>query len=79
MVDWRKALEEINLIDYFKYKYPNFFYDQGRKAFVDNSNPSLRTNKFVFFKGKDGYLNYIERAGGNGSLNPNNNIIIENL
>ena len=66
MVDWRKALEEINLIEYFKHKFPNFYYDNNRKAFVDNSDPSLRTNKFCFFKGKDGHLNYIERAGGNG-------------
>lgn len=44
---------------------PNFFYDNKRKAFVDNSDSALRSDKFEFFKGKDGNQNYISRATGN--------------
>ncbi|WP_159479715.1 toprim domain-containing protein [Chryseobacterium sp. 18068] len=64
--DWEKAISEIDLIDYFTHKFPNFYWDNQRKAFVDNPNSSLRTDKFVFFKGKDGKQNYLSRASGNG-------------
>lgn len=65
MVDWYKAIQEIDLVDFFRYRMPNFFYDNKRKAFVDNSDSTLRSDKFEFFKGKDGNQNYISRATGN--------------
>lgn len=66
LYDWNKAIDEIDLIDYFKHKFPSFYWDNSRKAFIDNPDPSLRSNKFVFFKGKDGKQNYISRNTGNG-------------
>lgn len=66
MIDWEKALDEIDFIEYFCYKMPNFQYDNRRKAFIDNLDSSLRSDKFEFFKGKkDGRINYISRATGN--------------
>lgn len=66
MIDWQKAIKEINLIDFFRYKMPSFFYDSNRKAFVDHFDPKQRSDKFEFFLGKDGNQNYISRATGNG-------------
>lgn len=68
MINWDQAMKEIDLIDFFLYKKPNFFYDKSRNAFVDNLDPKLRTNKFQFIKGKDGRQNYFDRA----SQNPGN-------
>lgn len=65
MIDWQNAIKEINLVDFFRYKMPHFFYDNNRKAFVDNLDPKLRSDKFEFFKGRDGQQNYISRATGN--------------
>lgn len=65
MIDWQNAIKEINLVDFFRYKMPHFFYDNNRKAFVDNLDPKLRSDKFEFFKGRDGHQNYISRATGN--------------
>ncbi|PWN62425.1 hypothetical protein C1631_022945 [Chryseobacterium phosphatilyticum] len=62
MINWDQAMKEIDLIDFFLYKKPNFFYDKGRDAFVDNLDPKFRSNKFQFIKGKDGRQNYIDRA-----------------
>lgn len=66
MIDWQKAIKEIDFIDYFRYKMPSFFYDSNRKAFVDHFDPKQRSDKFEFFRGKDGNQNYISRATGNG-------------
>lgn len=63
---WVKAIDEIDLLDFFHYKFPSFYWDNSRKAFVDHPNPALRSNKFVFFKGRDGRQNYISRASGSG-------------
>ncbi|WP_139423929.1 toprim domain-containing protein [Chryseobacterium mulctrae] len=64
MINWDQAMNEINLMDFFVYKFPNFFYDKSRDAFVDNLDPKLRTNKFQFGKGKDGRQNYFVRGSG---------------
>lgn len=66
MLNWEDAISTIDLVEYFNYKFPNFYYDQSRKAYVDNSNPQLRSDKFVFFKGKDGKQNYLSRHSGLG-------------
>lgn len=64
--DWNLAIEQINLTQYFLYKFPNFYWDNYRKAYVDNPSASLRSNKYIFFKGRDGKQNYIYRHSGKG-------------
>lgn len=65
MLDWNKAMNEIDFIEYFRYRMPHFYFDTHRKAFVDNNDPSMRSDKFQFFTGKDGRQNYISRKTGN--------------
>ncbi|MCD0480364.1 toprim domain-containing protein [Chryseobacterium sp. LC2016-29] len=62
--DWNKARDEINLRDYFTYKFPNFFLGHD-KQFVDNRDPSKRSDKYDFFK-KNGVWLYKSRHSGNG-------------
>ncbi|MDV3950564.1 hypothetical protein CMT75_18780 [Elizabethkingia anophelis] len=69
MYSWAKALQEIDIEEYFQYKFPHFYYDSTRKAYVDHSDPSLRTDKIVFFKGKDGFRNFISRNDSRNSGN----------
>lgn len=66
MFSWERALKEIDLIDYFLYKFPEFYYDKKRKAYVDHPDPALRSSKVQFFKGKDGYTNFIAHPSGQG-------------
>lgn len=70
--DWQKAKEEIDLMDYFYYRFPNFHRasNAGKShIYVDNGNKLLRSDKYEFIKGKDGFTNYFSRhSSGAGNL-----------